>query len=206
MPVIKNLSQLDPNGVYTYADYLSWKIEQALELIKGKIFKMAAPSRKHQDVSREITLALGNHFKNHRCKLYSAPFDVRLFDKQKSILADKNIYTVVQPDLCIICDLKKLDDRGCLGAPDLIIEILSPGNSNREMKIKKNLYAESGVLEYWIVDPNSEIITRFNLETDDNYGRPYIFLSEDIMPSIIFTDFSLNLKEVFPEPDDEDLN
>ena len=203
MSVIKSLSQLDPDGVYSYADYLSWKIEQALELIKGKIFKMAAPNTKHQVLSRELTLALGNHFKNYRCELFIAPFDVRLFDKKKSIKADKDVFTVIQPDLCIVCDLEKIDTKGCLGAPDLIIEILSPGNSRREMKIKKDLYAESGVREYWIVDPNTETVTRFNLEADDNYGRPLIFLSDESMPSIIFPDFILQLSELFPDSSEE---
>ncbi len=203
MSVIKSLSQLDPNGVYSYADYLSWKIEQAIELIKGKIFKMAAPNTKHQVLSRELTLALGNHFKNHRCELFIAPFDVRLFDKKKSIKADKDVFTVIQPDLCIVCDLEKIDTKGCLGAPDLIVEILSPGNSRREMKIKKDLYAESGVREYWIVDPNTETVTCFNLEADDNYGRPLIFLSDEAMPSIIFPDFTLQLSELFPESNEE---
>ncbi len=206
MAVIKNISQLDPNGIYSYADYLSWKIEQALELIKGKIFKMAAPNTMHQDIALAITLLLGNHFKSHPCKLYIAPFDVRLFDKKKPLKADKDVFTVIQPDLCIICDLQKIDKNGCLGAPDLMIEILSPGNSKREMKIKKDLYAEAGVREYWIVDPTSETVTRFNLETEDNYGRPLIFVSDEVMPSIIFPDFNLILSELFPESVDADLN
>ncbi len=204
MAVIKHLSQLDPTGVYSYADYLSWKIEQALEIIKGKIFKMAAPNTKHQVLSRELTLALGLHFKKHPCELYIAPFDVRLFNKKKSLKADKDIFTVIQPDLCVICDLEKIDTKGCLGAPDLIIEILSPGNSKREMKIKKDLYAEAGVREYWIVDPNTETITRFNLEQNDIYGHPYIFLSDEVMPSIIFPDFSLALTELFPSDNEEE--
>ena len=152
MASITSLSQLDPNGIYSYADYLTWKFEQALEVIKGKIFPMSGPSRIHQKISWQLSGTFFNHFKQHRCEAYAAPFDVRLYDKKKSQKADKDIFTVVQPDLCVICDLTKLDDRGCLGAPDLIVEILSPGNSTREMKIKKELYAESGVKEYWIVD------------------------------------------------------
>jgi len=148
MATITSLSQLDPKGTYTYADYLTWKFEQALEVIRGKILPMAAPSRTHQRLSWNLTVTFGNHFKNHRCEAYAAPFDVRLYDRKKSLKADRDIYTVVQPDLCVVCDLTKLDERGCLGAPDLIVEILSPGNSAREMKIKKDLYAECGVREY----------------------------------------------------------
>ncbi len=200
MAHITDLAQLDPNGIYSYADYLTWTFEQALEVIKGKILPMATPSRTHQRLSWKLTVAFDNHFRNHRCEAYAAPFDVRLYNRKKSLKADKDIYTVVQPDLCVICDLDKLDERGCLGAPDLIVEILSPGNSAREMKIKKDLYAESGVREYWVVDPAHETITRFNLEDDSTYGRPLIFVSDDPMPSVIFADFILPLGELFPVP------
>lgn len=114
----------------------------------------------------EIEWAFFNHFNNQPCEAYAAPFDVRLYNCTRSLKADRDIYTVVQPDLCIICDLEKLDERGCLGAPDLVVEILSPGNAVREMKIKKELYGESGVREYWIVDPARETLTRYNLEAE----------------------------------------
>ena len=204
MATITSLSQLDSNGIYSYADYLTWKFEQALEVIKGKIFTMSGPSRIHQKISWQLSGIFFNHFKHPRCEAYAAPFDVRLYDKKKSQKADKDIFTVVQPDLCIICDLTKLDDRGCLGAPDLIVEILSPGNSTREMKIKKELYAESGVKEYWIVDYNHETLTQFSMEEDGNFGRPLIFTSEETVPSVIFSDFMLNLVELFPLPPEQD--
>ncbi len=206
MAVIKEISQLDPNGIYTYADYLSWKIEQALEIIKGKIFKMAAPSVPHQRLAWKLVRIIDKHFRGHPYEAFFVPFDVRLFNKKKSAKADKDIYTVVQPDICIICDAKKIDNRGCLGAPDLMIEILSPGNSKREMKIKKELYAESGVREYWVVDPNTETIARFNLDNDGIFSNPFIFTSDEVMPSIIFSDFMLNLSELFPETNDEPEN
>ncbi len=199
---IRDFSQLDLNGNYSYADYLTWKFEQALELIRGKVFKMAAPSIPHQRLSWRLTTIIDRHFKKHKCEAFASPIDVRLFDRTKSTKADKDIYTVVQPDLCIICDLKKIEDnRSCLGAPDLIIEILSPGNSKREMKIKKDLYAESGVREYWVVDPTSETVIRFNVETDGLFGRPLIFVSDEQMPSFIFPDFTLDLNELFPNQD-----
>lgn len=204
MAAITSLSQLDPNGSYTYADYLSWKFEQALEVIKGKILPMAAPSRTHQKLSWRLTVIFNEHFKGHHCEAYAAPFDVRLYDRKKSLKADRDIYTVVQPDLCVICDLDKLDERGCLGAPDLVVEILSPGNSSREMKIKKNLYAECGVREYWVADPTHETVTRYNLEPDgETYGRPLIFVSDEAMPSVAFPDFVLELGELFPMMNEE---
>ena len=156
MEKIDNLSQLDLNGTYSYADYLTWQFEQAVELIKGKIFPMAAPNRKHQIISREIHGIMYMFFQKAPCEFYAAPFDVRLYDKKKTIKANKDVFTVVQPDLCIICDETKLDDKGCIGAPDLIVEILSPGNSTKEMRTKKDLYAETGVREYWIIDPEHE--------------------------------------------------
>lgn len=201
--MITSLSQLDPNGTYTYADYLTWKFEQALELIRGKIRLMSAPSRIHQKISWRLTVIFDQHFKNHRCEAYAAPFDVRLYDRRKSLKADRDIYTVVQPDLCVVGDLEKLDERGCLGAPDLIIEILSPGNSAKEMRLKKDLYAEVGVREYGVVSTAHETITRFNLEGDGVYGRPLIFVNDERMPSEIFPDFEVQLSEVFPAPEEE---
>lgn len=197
MSVITSLSQLDPQGTYSYADYLSWKFDQALEIIRGKIFPMSGPSRTHQKISWKLSGLFFNHFKNQPCEAYAAPFDVRLYNRIKSLKADRDIYTVVQPDLCIICDLEKLDERGCLGAPDLVVEILSPGNAAREMKIKKELYGESGVREYWIVDPARETLTRYNLEAEGTYGRPLIFVSDETVPSVVFPDLMLDLGELF---------
>lgn len=189
MSVITSLSQLDPQGTYSYADYLSWKFDQALEIIRGKIFPMSGPSRTHQKISWKLSGLFFNHFNNQPCEAYAAPFDVRFYNRTKSLKADRDIYTVVQPDLCIICDLEKLDERGCLGAPDLVVEILSPGNAAREMKIKKELYGESGVREYWIVDPARETLTRYNLETEGTYGRPLIFVSDETVSSVVFPGF-----------------
>jgi Uma2 family endonuclease len=201
--MITSLAQLDLNGSYTYADYLTWKFDQALELLRGRIKLMSAPNRLHQKLSWRLSGLIFNHFKNHRCEAYAAPFDVRLYNRQKSLKADRDIYTVVQPDLCVVCDLEKLDDRGCLGAPDLVVEILSPGNSAKEMRDKKSIYEESGVREYWIVDPTHETIARFNLEENGLYGRPLIFVNDDRMPSEIFPDFEVQLSEVFPSPEGE---
>lgn len=156
MEKITSLSQLDPNGIYTYADYLTWQFEQAVELIKGKILPMAALSRRHQAISRELNGVFYNYFKKHPCEFFAAPFDVRLFDKVKTAKANKDVYTVIQPDICIICDNAKLDQKGCKGAPDLIVEILSPGNSKKEMRTKKRLYEENLVKEYWIIDFDHE--------------------------------------------------
>jgi Uma2 family endonuclease len=151
MKVVKNIKELDLNNKYSYADYLTWQFKERLELIKGYIFKMSpAPNRYHQSISRQIAGFFWEIFKNSNCKYYVAPFDVRLFNKNKK---NEKVLTVVQPDICIVCDEKKLDDAGCIGAPDLVVEILSPGNTKKEMGIKFDLYEENEVQEYWIVDP-----------------------------------------------------
>lgn len=194
--MITDIQQLDENKMYSYADYLTWKFQERLELIKGKIFKMSpAPSTFHQRVSMNLTGILWNKFKNHRCNLFSAPFDVRLLDKKKST-NDKEIFTVVQPDLCIICDENKLDERGAFGAPDLVIEILSPGNSAKEMKYKYDLYQEAGVLEYWIVNPAEKTIFIYALENHIFIGK-HPLIAEDKIVSPLFPELDFVLEEIF---------
>lgn len=190
---ITNINQLDFNKTYSYADYLLWKFKERVELFKGKILEISpAPSRRHQKVLRNVNRVFDKYFYGKKCELFFAPFDVRI---QKNNTEDKEIFTVVQPDLCIICDEAKLDDRGCIGAPDLIIEILSPGNSKREMKDKFELYEESGVREYWIVDPNTESVFVNLLENGkytikkpvlDDWVRSYIFPNLEIHTDDIF--------------------
>ena len=197
MEKITSLSQLDLNARYSYADYLTWHFEQSVELIKGLVFPMAAPNRKHQKISAFLNFKLYSFLENHKCEMYAAPFDVRLFDKDKSVKQNKDIYTVVQPDLCIICDLSKLDDAGCIGAPDLVIEILSPGNSKKEMKIKKKLYEENAVREYWIIDPYYETAHQFILKSENAFDAPKIYASDDMLPCAIFEGLEINLEKLF---------
>lgn len=194
--MITDINQLDLNKKYSYADYLSWLFQEKLELFRGTISKMSpAPSRYHQQVSVQLTLLLGNSFKNSNRNLYVAPFDVRLLDKKKSTL-DSEIFTVVQPDLCIICDENKLDDKGCIGSPDLIIEILSPGNSKKEMKYKFDLYQEAGVLEYWIVNPENKSVFVYILK-DEKYIGMHPLIEEDPIESPLFPNLNFKLEEVF---------
>ncbi len=200
MAVITDISQLDPDKHYTYADYLTWKFDETVELIKGKILKMSpAPRTRHQRISWKLTFFIESILQKTKCNAFAAPFDVRLYDKTKSQKARKEIHTVVQPDLCIICDQNKIDEYGCMGAPDLIVEILSPGNSTKEMRTKFNLYEESGVKEYWIVDPEHQTVHLFYADEQDKYQLSKIYLYEDILQSVIFPELKINLKEVFPE-------
>ena len=189
-------SDLDLNGTYSYADYLLWQFSERLELIKGKIFKMSpAPSRNHQQVSLRLTREIDKILINKKCELYIAPFDVRLVNFKKST-SDKQILTVVQPDLCVVCDISKLDEKGCLGAPDLIIEILSKGNSKKDMTIKFDLYEENGVQEYWIVNPSEKDVHIYTLSNGKYIGsRPYIMETE--LQSATFPDLKFEVDKIF---------
>jgi Uma2 family endonuclease len=199
MPKITQLSQLDLSKTYSYADYLTWQIDEAIELIKGKIMLMSpAPNVKHQGISMNMSHLLSNFFRHKKCRVYAAPFDVRLYDRKKSILANKEIHTVVQPDLCVICDTDKLDEQGCNGSPDWIIEILSKGNSKREMQIKYELYAESGVSEYWLVYPYEQAIYQFVLDDNNQYQLKAMY-SNGLATPHLFPDLNIDLSEVFDD-------
>ncbi len=194
---ITSLDQLDPNGCYTYADYLLWQFEERVELLRGKVRQMAVPSRKHQGISINLVRLLATALWRTPCKVYSAPFDVRLARFSK--LKNQEVTTVVQPDLCVICDPAKLDDRGCIGAPDLIIEILSPGNSRTEMKDKFELYQEAGVLEYWIVSPIEKTIQVWKLNEQGIYISLQPKVEGDIVTTPIIPNLEVDLTKVFED-------
>lgn len=186
----------DPSLDYTYADYLKWKFEERLEIIRGKIFRMSpAPNLMHQSVSMKLSNSIYNFLKGRSCKVFSAPFDVRLPVRNKK--KDNEIYSVVQPDICVICDESKLDEKGCCGAPDLMIEILSPGNSKKEIRLKHELYEESGVKEYWIINPVEENLFVYILKGDGKYGDAKVYTSGDLISTEILPGFTTNVSEFF---------
>ncbi|MBS1508647.1 MAG: Uma2 family endonuclease [Bacteroidetes bacterium] len=189
----------DLSGSYNYSDYVTWQLPDMVELIRGKIFKMSpAPSSRHQKVSLSLVLKIGNYLKDKNCQLFPAPFDVRLplSSKQKS---DKEIITVVQPDLCVICDPDKIDERGCLGAPDWIIEILSPHTSTKDLREKFDVYEEAGVKEYWVIHPQEQTVLVYLLNDHGRYEgtlKPYVrtdHLSPATLPGL-----TIALEEIFP--------
>ena len=148
--MITDISQLDPNGTYTYADYLKWQIDERVELINDKLYRMSpTPKRAHQLAVSHLLVDISVYFGGQQCEVYTAPFDVRspVRNERKS----DQLHTVVQPNICVVCDPSKLDESGCLGAPDWIIEITSPRTGKNDFNEKFNLYEESGVNEYWIV-------------------------------------------------------
>ena len=188
------LTDLDINKTYTYADYFKWKFEERVELIKGRIFSMSpAPNRMHQQLSGDLYYLLRIYLEGKKCNVYSAPFDVRLPRKSKD---DKDIITVLQPDICVICDADKLDDRGCVGAPDLVVEILSPGNNSKELKYKYEVYEESGVREYWVVSPQDQTFTVYKL-VNGNFQASRTMVEGDVVKSVAIDGFSLDLSDLF---------
>ncbi|RZK26652.1 MAG: Uma2 family endonuclease [Hymenobacter sp.] len=195
---ITSINQLDPNGTYSYADYVTWQFTELVELLRGKIMRrMGAPTDQHQAVVGEFHLAFGSYLRRQTCQVRVAPYDVRL--PRRGTTADQAIYTVVQPDVCIICDSTKIERRGCLGAPDLIIEVLSPGTAARDWQDKFDLYEESGVGEYWIVGPLEQDITVFVLE-DARYRRVGEYAQAGPVPCATLPGLNLDWSDVFPEP------
>ncbi|HTG55958.1 MAG TPA: Uma2 family endonuclease [Niabella sp.] len=192
--MITDISQLDRNKKYTYADYLTWRFKEAVELIKGKLFILSpAPASWHQKIAANLVLKIGNHFDGQNCNMFFAPFDVRLMKNKSS---DYEITTVVQPDICVICDEAKIDERGCIGAPDLIIEILSPYTAKKDMNEKFNLYEENGVNEYWVVFPDTKAINQYFLKEGRYEFIDPLFMGQSIT-STVFPRLSIELKDIF---------
>jgi Uma2 family endonuclease len=179
---------------YSYADYLQWDDEHRWELIDGVPYNMSpAPSLIHQEVSGNIFALFHHYLIDKTCGVYAAPFDVRLSEQEK----DEETLNVVQPDIVIICDSHKVDRRGCKGAPDLIVEILSPGTAvKRDKKDKFRLYEKHGVHEYWIVDPHHETIEVYLLQ-ENRFGEQQLYVKGDALKVGIFEDFQVDLQDVF---------
>ncbi len=194
---IMQLSDLDLSKTYTYADYLQWKFEERIELIKGKIFKMSpARSSAHQRISRKILVALDVFLYGKPCEVFNAPFDVRLTKKSKS---NQEVQTVVQPDICVICDRSKIDEKGCLGAPDIVVEILSPGNNKKELQNKYEVYEENGVQEYWIISTQDKTFFKYILNQDGVYVPSRLLTTGNEVTTPIFPGFIMSLEEVFKD-------
>jgi len=186
---------------FTYADYLTWNFKERIELIRGKIFKMSpAPSISHQKIQTNI---LGKFFiflKNKPCKVFGSPIDVRLKGKpfRKKKLRDDKVTTVVQPDIIVVCDEEKLqDNRSVDGAPELVVEILSPGNTKTETKYKFDLYEENGVLEYWVVYPEYKQIYVYLLNENEAYGKPVIYEVKEKIPSAVLKGLRIPMDDIF---------
>lgn len=194
---LQKVEEPDHSLHYTYADYIRWKFEERLELLKGKIFPLSAPNTKHQRVSMKLGYDLYRFLKGKTCQVFLAPFDVRLPVKDHK--KDDEIDTVVQPDICVICDASKLDDRGACGAPDLVVEVLSPGNSKKEVRLKFDLYEQAGVKEYWIVNPMQESVMVVLLQEEGRFGPAKIYKDDDSLQAASVPGFSINTDQLFTQ-------
>ena len=164
---------------HTYADYLTWPDDARYELIDGEAFLMApAPLIEHQEVAGEVFRQLANQLDGKPCRPYIAPVDVRL---PRTDEADAAIDTVVQPDVLVVCHSAKIDRRGVRGAPDWVLEVLSPSTAAHDQIAKRRTYERAGVREYWLVHPGDRTLTVYVLE-NGQYGRPEIYELKDETP------------------------
>jgi len=179
---------------FTYADYKEWELDEGerYELIHGEAFAMSAPNARHQEILMELSSQFHAYLRGKPCKAYPAPYDVRLFYEE-----DESDDTVVQPDISIVCDEKKRGEEGCRGAPDLVVEILSPSNTAIEMERKLKLYHAAGVREYWIVDPENKGLTVYRFQEGAILANTY--KETDKVPAAIFPGLDITLEQVFAE-------
>ena len=180
---------------YTYADYLLWEGPERYELIDGEGVMLSAPTTVHQLISAELMRQLTNYLEGKKCLAVAAPFDVRLFEREGD--RPEDVQTVVQPDISIICDRDKLDERGCKGAPDLTLEILSPSNVCHDLLVKLNLYQRAGVREYWVVSPEDKTVNVFLLD-GDGLKLSYVYGPKDIAKVNVLDGCFIELSKVFP--------
>lgn len=179
---------------YTYADYLTWPEDERWEIIDGVPYMQAAPTWQHQSISSELHRQFANYLINTPCRVFAAPFDLRLPERNEK---DKETTFVVQPDIIIICDKEGLKETGYYGTPSMLLEITSPSTSKLDRLTKYNKYEKAGVKEYWIVEPEVKIVSVFVLQENGRYGRQDVYSEEDQVAVSIFPDLTIDLKPVF---------
>ncbi len=190
--------QFDMDQRYSFADYLTWDGGKRYEIFDGMVMELLpSPTSKHQSVSGNLYGFYWNFLKDKKnCKVLYAPIDVRLPVKPDAI-TDDQIFTVVQPDIIVVCDPEKLDEKGCIGAPDLVVEVLSPSTAKNDLKDKYLLYEQAGVREYWVVHPLDELLTVFKNNVDGKLAFDKIYTYDDQVKVGIFDGLIIDLKEVF---------
>lgn len=180
---------------YTFADYLTYPEDERWEIIDGVPYMQAAPAPVHQEVLTELVRQMANYLTGKPCKVYPAPFCVRLpLGNEKN---EKEVKNIVEPDISIICDRSKIDDKGCNGAPDMIIEIISPSSIKMDRVVKFNKYEKAGVKEYWIVEPDQKLVSVVVLQSNQRYGRTELYTEDDKITVSIFPDLIIDLSVVF---------
>jgi Uma2 family endonuclease len=187
--------------LHTYGDLRRLSDDTRWELIDGEAHAMAGPSWQHQSVSANLLVQLATHFRARGCRVFAAPFDIRLPEGDEP---DDAIRTVVQPDLSVVCDASKLDSRGCRGAPDLVVEILSPSSASRDHVVKRALYERHGVREYWLVHPIDRVVMFYRRSGEGGFHTVEAFAAEGKLPSAGFPGLEVDWDDVFadvsPEP------
>ena len=186
---------LPQEKLYTLADILEWPEDERTELICGVPTMLAAPARIHQEIITALVGQLYQFLRGKKCKVYAAPLAVRLFERKGD--APWEVDTVVEPDISVICDPEKLDDTGCIGAPDFIIEVLSPSTQRHDRFTKFKLYQQAGVREYWMIDPASKSVQTFVLE-DGRYTAMDFGVAGDKLRVSVLEGCVLDLSEIFP--------
>jgi len=174
---------------FIYADYAQWPEDERWELIDGVAYAMAAPQRMHQKVVVQVSAQITQYLSGKPCEPYIAPFDVRLPQRNEM---DDQVDTVVQPDILVVCDKSKLDDKGCRGAPDWVIEVLSPSTAFKDMDTKRELYQRHRIKEYWIVHPIDQWIMAYTLDEHGEYGKGKVFNMLQSTPVGLFPELLLD--------------
>ena len=182
---------------YTFADCLTWGEDKRIEIINGEAVMMAPPSRIHQEISFEISRQIGNYLEGKQCRIYPAPFGVRLFESDGE--RPEDVDTMVEPDISIVCDRSKLDDRGCKGAPDMVLEVLSPSTQRHDQLVKLALYQQAGVREYWIVDPMNKTVRVMLLDSSGLLQLHEIYNQDSVAKVNILDGCFVELSKVFSE-------
>lgn len=180
---------------YTYADLLAWDSDTRYELYNGQPVALASPSDVHQRISMALSAQLYNYLDGKKCSAFAAPFDVRLFEEEGD--GPDDVDTVLQPDLMVVCDETKVDHQGVHGAPDMVIEILSPGTSRYDKLIKFSMYQRAGVKEYWLIDPVTRTACVYLLE-DGSYHAATVYSADCSVPVSVLNDFQIDLTKIFP--------
>jgi Uma2 family endonuclease len=188
MPIKEN------KKTFTYSDYLAWPDSERWQLIDGEPYAMSpAPSRIHQEIIGELFLQIGGYLRGKGCRAYVAPFDVVLVDENNDRESSKN---VVQPDITIVCDKEKLDDKGCKGSPDMVIEVVSPSTASQDYVKKLNLYEKYLIKEYWIVNPKNNNIFVYKLDENNQYSEIKVYDIKERVQVGIFKDLIIDLSQI----------
>ena len=194
-------TDLDLRQSYTYADYLQWTFEEAVELIRGKVFKMSSPKVIHQMISSNILSKLLYHKDLQECNIFHAPLDVCLPLPPHRYTANDQIDTVVQPDIMVVCDQQKLRKNGILGAPGWVIEILSPSTFRKDMTLKLEVYEFAGVEEYWMLHPIKQTVLRYVMGPDQCYLPKEVYGIDEVIYPARFPRLRIELSDIFTSGD-----